>query len=567
MLFTADRQAGSTVALRADARTTPHTQPGAACLPDSAVMIDTPSKTMKGPAMTICRPIRLALMPLLFALLCCILSFTTTPAHAADQPNIIIFLVDDMGVMDTSVPFLTDKEGNAQRHPLNDFYRTPGMQRLADQGVRFNNFCAMSVCSPTRTSIITGQNATRHHVTQWIRSENNNRGEFGPPNWNWVGVQNPSTTLPGVLKTVGYRTIFIGKAHFGPLGQPSESPANLGFDVNIAGCSWGQPGSYYGQSGYGHLKGNKNRAVPHLEKYHGTDTFLSEALTLEAKDQISKAVKEDKPFFMDLAHYAVHAPFDADPRFAPHYANTDKNKNAQAFATLIEGMDKSLGDVLDHLETLGIAEDTLILFLGDNGSDAPLGEEHGYSSSAPLRGKKATHYEGGMRVPFIAAWAKPNPDNKWQKKLPIAQGTIQPQLGAVMDLYPTILALVDAKAPQDYIVDGVDLAPQFTGKPNPQREERFLMHFPHGHRSSYFTSLRLGDWKIIYHYEPKTPDQPGYELFNLKDDPFEKNDLSAKEPNKLKRMMNAMIEQLNKEDAQYPVDKAGNELKPKLPIP
>ena len=305
--------------------------------------------------------------------------------------------------------------------------------------------------------------------------------------------------------------------------------------------------------------------MPDLKKYHGTDTFLTEALTLEAKQQITQAVNDGKPFFMDLAHYAVHAPFMSDPRFADHYTDSGKARNEQAFATMIEGMDKSLGDVLDHLEKLGIAQDTLILFLGDNGSDAPLGDEHGYSSSAPLRGKKGTHYEGGMRVPFIAAWAKPDPDNKWQKQLPIAQGAIQPQLAAVYDLYPTILALAGAKTPKGYTIDGTDLAPQFTGKPNPDREERFLMHFPHGHRSSYFTSLRLGDWKVIYHYQPKTPDHPTYELFNLKDDPFEQNDLSAKEPNKLKRLMNAMIQELEAQGAQYPVDQAGNTLRPRLP--
>jgi len=494
--------------------------------------------------------------------------FSLAPAthtQAADQPNIVVFLVDDMGVMDTSVPFLTDEQGNAKRYPLNDYYKTPAMETLASRGVRFNNFCAMSVCSPTRTSIITGQNATRHRVTQWIRSENNNRGNFGPPEWNWTGFQNAGATLPGVLKTKGYRTIFVGKAHFGPMGEPSEWPTNLGFDVNVAGCSWGQPGSYYGEHGYGHIKGNKKRAVPHLEKYHGTDTFLTDALTQEVNAQVSKAVQDDKPFFLEFAPYAVHAPFHSNPRFADDYKDSGKSKPAQAYATLIASMDRALGRLLEQLEKEGVAENTLVFFLGDNGGDAPLGDTHGYASAAPLRGKKATHYEGGMRVPFIAAWAKPDPTNKWQQKLPIKQGAIQPQLGAVMDLYPTILGLVDAKAPTGHVVDGHDLAKQLTGERNPDREERFLMHFPHGHRSSYFTSLRAGDWKVVYHYEPKNPDQPKYELFNLKDDPFEKNDLSQKEPNKLKRMMNAMIQQLKAEGALYPVGQDGKELKPKLP--
>lgn len=485
---------------------------------------------------------------------------------ATGHPNIVVFLVDDMGPLDTSVPFMTDAEGRPQRYPLNDYYRTPSLERLAEQGIRFSTFYAMSVCSPTRTSLLTGQNASRHRVTQWINAEQNNRGENGPPDWRWVGVQDAAATLPGVLRTAGYRTIFVGKAHFGPCGEPSEWPDNLGFDVNIAGCSWGQPGSYYGQDGYGFIKGTKRRAVPHLEKYHGTDTFLSEALTIEAKQQISDAVASGKPFFLDFAHYAVHGPFQSDPRFAGNYKNSGKPKAAQAYATLIEGMDKSLGDMLDHLESLGVAENTLVLFLGDNGSDAPLGPTHEHASSFPLRAKKGTHYEGGMRVPFIAAWAKPDTNNRWQQSLPISAGAMQQQLGTVMDIYPTVLALAGVKSPAGYALDGVDLAPQLAGTPNPARSERFLMHFPHSHRSSYFTSFRDGDWKLVYHYLPeKNPAKARYELFNLADDPFEKQDLAKTQPAVIKRMTAAMAAALETEQALYPVDDDGNELRPVVP--
>ena len=130
-------------------------------------------------------------------------------------------------------------------------------------------------------------------------------------------------------------------------------------------------------------------------------------------------------FYLYMAHYAVHAPFNSDPRFADHYVDSGKPAPARAFATLIEGMDKSLGDILDHLDALGIADNTLIFFLGDNGSDAPLGHQHEVACAAPLRGKKGAHYEGGMRVPFIAAWAKADKDNPAQKRLPIAVGAIR----------------------------------------------------------------------------------------------------------------------------------------------
>jgi len=490
-----------------------------------------------------------------------------SPVLAVDQqPNVILFLVDDMGLMDTSVPFLTDADGKPKRYPLNDFYRTPAMERLASRGIRFSTFYAMSVCSPTRTSILTGQNAARHRVTQWIRSEENNRGEYGPPEWRWVGFQDAQVTLPGVLQANGYRTIFVGKAHFGPLGEPSEWPTNLGFDANVAGCSWGQPGSYYGEDGYGNLKGNKRRAVPHLEKYYGTNTFLSEALTLEAKKQITRAVKDKKPFFLDFAHYAVHAPFQSDPRFASHYEDSGKPKNAQAYATLIQGMDKSLGDILDHLENTGIAENTLVLFVGDNGSDAPLGPVHEHASSFPLRAKKGTHYEGGMRVPFIASWAKPSVKNKFQERLSIPAGTIQNQLGTVMDIYPTILSVVGIKPALHHAIDGTDLKIQIEGKQNPLRKEKFLMHFPHKHRSSYFTSYRDGDWKIIYHYRPNdNPAKTQYELFNLVTDPYENENLAERKPKVLKRMMESLVTSLKAESALYPVDGDGNEMHPEVP--
>ena len=481
-----------------------------------------------------------------------------------EKPNIIVFLVDDMGLMDTQVPFLTDGKGNPVRHPLNDWYRTPGMERLAEQGIRFSTFYAQSVSSPTRASIMTGQNATRHRTTNWINSENNNKTPFGPTDWNWKGIKKEDITIPRLLQQAGYRTIHVGKAHFGCAGSDGENPITVGFEVNIAGSSIGQPGSYYGECGYGHIKGNKRRAVPGLEEYHGSDTFLSDALTIEADKQITQSVKEGKPFFLYMAHYAVHAPFETDKRFIDHYTSPDKSDNAKAFATLIEGMDKSLNDILDRLEELGIAENTLIIFLGDNGSDAPLGDEKGHFSSAPLRGKKGTEYEGGMRTPFIAAWAKPDEKNRHQQALPIRQGEIQEQLATVMDIYPTLLSFVGIKNPDNHITDGYDLKEQLSGKRNKQRPERFLMHFPHAHRGNYFTSYRDGNWKLIYWYNPETPDNPSQELYNLAEDPYETRDLSETEKEILSRMIRQMFMQLREEGALYPEDASGRVIEPNV---
>ena len=493
---------------------------------------------------------------------------------AADQPNIVVFLVDDMGVMDTSVPFLVDKAGKPKRYPLNNYYRTPNMERLAKQGIRFNQFYAMSVCSPTRLSIMTGQNAARHRTTNWINERKNNGGTYGPPEWNWAGLKIGDVTLPGVLRKNGYRTIHVGKGHFGPFKHEGAEPLNLGFDVNIGGSAFGAPGSYYGEKNYGGATKSKIHAVPNLEKYHGSHTFLSEALTIEAKKAVAETVKSGKPFYLYFAHYAVHAPFNSDPRFADHYKDSGKSKAAQAFATLIEGMDKSLGDMMDQFEELGISENTLIFFLGDNGSDAPLGEQHVVACAAPLRGKKGAHYEGGMRVPFIAAWAKPNQDNTWQKKLLIPTGVIQGQVASVMDLYPTILDFIGIASPQGHVVDGYQLETLLTGKRDPARPEQFLMHYPHGiHRSNYFTTWRDGDWKVIYHTLPKISTSGGhiqfegghYQLFNLARDPFESTNLANSNPRELKRMMKGLINQLEKHQAVYPVDGDGKELRPKLP--
>ena len=492
----------------------------------------------------------------------------TMPAFG--KTNIVVFLVDDMGVMDTSLPFLTDENGQAKRYPLNDYYRTPNMERLAAQGIRLNNFYAMSVCSPTRISIMTGQNAARHAATNWINPERDNRGPNGPPDWNWKGLRKSSVTLPRVLASAGYRTIHVGKAHFGPTESEGNEPLNLGFDVNVGGWAIGAPATYYGEQNYGvGQKRRANRAVPHLEKYHGTNTFLTEALTLEAKRHVSDAVGQDKPFYLYMAHYAVHAPFNSDPRFAENYTESGKPKNAQAFATLIEGIDKSLGDLMDHLEELGVAEDTLIVFLGDNGSDAPLGHQHAVACAAPLRGKKGAHYEGGMRVPFIAAWAKPNESKTHQQKLAIPAGKIQSQMGNVCDLMPTILNVAGVDSPGDHIVDGHDLSKLLMGQSDDSRPSKFLMHYPHSpHRSVYFTVLRKDDWKVIYHYYPSEASEGShYQLYNLRQDPFEQNNLANSEPERLAKMMSMLAEDLESHDAKYPVSEdQSSKLKPKLPL-
>ena len=494
------------------------------------------------------------------------------------QPNIIIFLVDDMGLMDTSVAFITDKNGQPKSQPLNNWYHTPNMEQLAAKGIRFSQFYAQSVCSPTRASLLTGQNAARHHTTTWIKPDENNRGKFGPRQWNWQGLTSSSITFPKLLQDAGYKTIHIGKGHFGPLNSEGAEPKNIGFDVNIAGGAWGRPKSYYGENRYGnhskYKEANKplTHNIPHLEAYYDKDIFLTEALTLEANKQITQASIDKKPFLLYMSHYAVHAPFDSDTRFAKRYQNRGKSAQAQAYATLVEGMDKSLGDITTRLEQLNIAENTLIIFLGDNGGDAPLGTNDAIASSAPLKGKKGTSWEGGMRAPLIAAWAKPQLNNAAQQRFPIAQNTVNKQVATVLDIYPTILSAASIKSPNSQLIDGVNLTKQLSGQINNKRTNSFLMHFPHEHRHSYFTSYRLEDWKVIYNYLPKVNTQhrkkhvKRYQLYNLKNDPTEAKDLATSQPQELMRMMKAMMAELTSQNAQYPIDKQGKTLKPALPV-
>lgn len=464
--------------------------------------------------------------------------------EAGKQPNVLIFLVDDMGLMDTSVPFLSDKDGKPKSYPLNKYYKTPGMEKLAERGIRFETFYANSVCSPSRASLMTGQSSARHHITQWIDPVKKNEG---PTEWRWEGLSASDITLPRLLQANGYFTIHVGKAHFGPVGSEGENPLNLGFDVNVAGSAIGRPDDYSGLNNYG----TGLRHVKDLEAYEGTDTHLSDALTKEMCKSIDKAVEQGKPFYAYMAHYAVHSPFQEDPRFADQYSN-ELGAKMPAFGSLVAGMDKSLVDILQYLEKIGQAENTFVIFMGDNGSDAPVNApDYGMVSSAPLRGKKGTSYEGGTRVPFIAAWAGVKPDNKFQQKFPVAKNAISTNtFAAIEDIMPTVLALTGTSVPQDYVMDGINILPALATANTPTGRNHFLMHFPHSkHRSVNFTAYREGNWKLTCHYDNDVSD--AYELFNLEQDFTESNNLAESNPEQLSYMIKQMQLKLKDAGAQY----------------
>lgn len=479
-----------------------------------------------------------------------LLTFGGMPATAADRPNILFFLVDDMGVTDTSVPFLYDTQGKPVKAPLNARYRTRNMEKLAKQGRKFVNAHAYPVCTPTRVSLMTGIDAPRLHVTTWTHPQVTQDTDFqvkngiGPPKWHMQGIDLSLPTLPRILRQVGYRTIHCGKAHFGPQDTAAADPRNLGFDVNIAGFGGGGPGSYWGEKNFSAAwrGGGHQWDVPGLDKYHGKDIFLTEALTLEMDDQLEKSVVAGKPFFAYMSHYAVHAPFETDSRFAAHCPNlTGKDL---AFATMVGGMDKSLGDLIAKLDALGVAEDTLVIFYSDNGSEGPL--------NVPIRGRKGSRWEGGIRVPMMVAWAKPDAANPLQQKLPIPAGSLDHTLIQPADFLPTIVAITGTKLSPGDVIDGHDLSADFMGISVNHRPQTFLAHFPHSRDSDgYFSAFIDGDWKISYGYADKK-----WQLTDLTQDIGENTNLAAAKPAKALAMAESMIAALKSGNAQYPVDTA-----------
>jgi arylsulfatase A-like enzyme len=468
----------------------------------------------------------------------------TPPGLAAQKPpNVIVFLVDDMGWQETSVPFHT------QVTELNQRYRTPNMERLAREGMKFTQAYASAVCSPTRASLISGMNVARHRVTNWTLRKNqspDNPNQFvDPPRWNLNGITTEAgierttriTPLPALLRAAGYRTIHVGKAHFGAKGTPGEDPKHLGFDINIAGHAAGGPGSYWGEKNFSASwrKGDGIWDVPGLDAFHGKDIFLTEALTLEAIKTIEQATKDAKPFYLYLSHYAIHAPWEKDDRFSQKYLDVKLKPFEATLASMIEGMDKSLGDIMNTVSRLGIENDTIILFLSDNGapSNCP--------RNLPLRGHKISPYEGGTRVPMIA-------------KCPgvTRPGSVNNNPVVVEDFYPTILELAGV-GKKDVIqpVDGVSFVPLLKGTGKTPDDRVFLWHFPHQYSGQGpFSSLRQGSWKLIYHHAPRK-----LELFNLDNDLSEKTDLSPTEQQKVKQLAKLLGDRLRAVEAQMPSDK------------
>lgn len=515
--------------------------------------------------------------PLLLGLLL----LATCQAHPADreptaQPNLILVLVDDLGWQDTSVAFTETPTPFQQR------YRTPNLERLAAAGVRFSNaYASGSVCTPTRSALMSGQAPSRTHITDWTLHEKRDFSRPMPPladpPWSKAGLVPSADLLPELLREQGYRTIFIGKAHFGARETPGANPLNLGFDVNIAGHAAGAPGSYYAKDSFGTLKDGP-WGVPGLEQYHGQDIFLTEALTLEMERELEAAAADGRPFFLDFSHYAVHTPIQADPKFASAYLERGLDAKEAAYASLIEGVDVSLGRMLAKLEALDLAADTLILFTSDNGGLSAHGRGKTPDGSgkdthnAPLRSGKGSGYEGGLRVPFVMAWAgdvltnqRPPLREGATLSLPLEGGRLDSTPTITTDLYVTFAML--GGVPHQRVAatnpEGIDLRPNLRGESN--HTPRFLAwNYPHkwgpeGDRYEPFVALRNGDWKIIHWY-----DDHSWELYNLASDLGEKENRMQADPEVAAHMQELLRSWMLAVKAQRPVDQATGVM---LPMP
>lgn len=505
---------------------------------------------------------RMRQIPTLFVILSLFLIGCQLEKQQTSPPNIVLFFVDDMGWQDTSVPFW-DQPTN-----FNKTYKTPNMERLAKKGVKFTNAYATPVCSPTRVSLMTGMNAARHRVTNWTLQPDKlqpmelNHPTLAFPDWNYNGIGLEAATpnaayakpLPQLLSEKGYFTLHAGKAHFGAIGYPSSNPINLGFQVNIAGHAAGAPESYLGRENFGNgKKGKEVWVVPGLEKYHGEDLFLTEVLSKEVRTALDEPVAKKQPFFLYFALYGIHTPLMANDRYIKPYREKGMEEPEARYASMIESMDTALGEVLDYLKANQLEDNTIILFMSDNGGLSAVargGEKH--THNFPLKSGKGSIYEGGIRVPMLAYWPG--------KTAPASENST-PLI--IEDFFPSILEMADvdsAELPQT--LDGMSFVSLLEDHNNKVEERPLYWHYPNawgpsGPGIGSYSAVREGPWKLIYFHEDQR-----LELYHLPSDIGEENNLAKENKERTFKLAQTLTEHLIKVDAQMPKFKATGEQVP-----
>lgn len=454
------------------------------------------------------------------------------PSGKTSRPNILVILVDDYGWMDCG--FMGSR-----------LYETPNIDRLAARGTVFTDgYAACQVSSPSRASLMTGLYTTRHGITDWI-------GEKSGEDWRTMGrcsrllpadyeweLHEEFTTMAEALREEGYTTFMAGKWHLGE----QNTPEKRGFDINKGGYWSGGP-----RGGYFPPYDN-----PKLEDGPAGE-LLPERLGRETASFIEQMADKDEPFFAYLSFYAVHGPiqttealwrkyrdkidslgFQPGPGFEMDRTQpVRKYQDNPVYAGLIEMMDNGVGIVLDKLEELGLDDNTVIFFTGDNGG--VVSGDAFSSCQAPLRGGKGRQWEGGIRVPFVVY--DPTCGNGEVCHTPVSG----------IDIFPTAMDYAGVR-PSKYKVDGVDIRPLLEGRKIKDRP--LFWHYPHyGNQGGEPSSIiRDGDWKLIFYHEDGR-----YELYNLAEDLGETKPLNDVYPKKLESLKRRLHKWLEETHAVMPV--------------
>ncbi|MFI3259613.1 MAG: sulfatase [Rikenellaceae bacterium] len=437
-----------------------------------------------------------------------ILSATTATNGQESRPNVVLILIDDMGQRDLGC------YGS-------QFYQTPNIDQLAEEGIQFENgYAACTVSSPSRAALMTGKYPARLHLTDWIEGHKYPYAKLNVPDW-MMYLDPEEQTIAEQLHTLDYQTWHVGKWHLGE--QEKDWAENHGFDLNLGGWAKGSPykNDKLGYKGYFPPYGN-----PRLEDGEAGE-YLTDRLTDEAVSLIEQRDKA-KPFFLNLSHYAVHTPLGAKEEMIEKYKGLlDPNyfqKNT-TYAAMVESVDESVGRVVEALKNEGIYDNTLIIFTSDNGALANI------SPALPLRLGKGERYEGGIRVPFIVRYGDRYASTK----------SDQPLIS--MDITTTIESLVGIKGGN---TDGKDI---FGLLRKGDYDRPLFWHYPHYHAQGAipYSAIRAGDWKLIENFEDGS-----LELYNLKDDIGESRNLVDSESKIALRLHKQLQKWRESIDAQYP---------------
>ena len=453
---------------------------------------------------------------------------------AEPRPNVVFILADDLGWSDTTL------------YGTTDLYKTPNIKRMAERGMTFTHaYSSSPLCSPTRASVLTGLSPARHGITaptchlpkvilKPVVPTSAAPNKFSTTPQCVSRLDTRYYTLAEMFQDNGYATGHFGKWHLGP--KP-YSPLEHGFDVDVPHHPGpGPAGSYVAPWKFKDFDHDPDIPDEHIE-----DRMAKEAVAFMEEHK-------NKPFFLNYWMFSVHAPFDAKKALIDKYRKViDPNhpQRSPTYAAMIESMDDAVGTLLDTLDRLKIADNTIIIFASDNGGNMyNLVDGGTATSNAPLRGGKATMYEGGVRGPAIVV----QPGS-------VKAGSRSDQIIQSSDFYPTLLEMLSIDAKPDQEFDGISIVPALQGE-SLDREAIFT-YFPHGPGVPDWlppsVSVHAGDWKLIRIFHGGENSGHRYKLFHLKDDIGEQSNLAEQFPERVKQL-DALIEQhLNETQAARPL--------------